>query len=65
MYFESHMHTVQSDGPGSLEDIKVVPMDRELSTAVMTNRTKRITCEDTSYHSQRDQAQWRVLQSLI
>jgi hypothetical protein len=46
VYFDGHMHTVESDGSGSLEDVKVAALNRGLSAVIVTNHTRQITLEE-------------------
>ncbi|MGD9223901.1 MAG: CehA/McbA family metallohydrolase [Desulfobacteraceae bacterium] len=46
VYFDGHMHTVESDGSGSLEDIKVAALNRGLDAVIVTNHTSMITLDE-------------------
>lgn len=45
IYFDGHMHTVESDGSGSIEDLKVAAQARGLDAVIVTNHTKQLTLE--------------------
>ncbi|MBD3343635.1 MAG: hypothetical protein GF401_01080 [Chitinivibrionales bacterium] len=46
IYVDGHMHTLESDGSGTMEDIKVAALKRGLDAVIVTNHTKQITLEE-------------------
>lgn len=42
VYFDGHMHTVHSDGSGTIADLKEAAQARGLSAVIVTNHTKQI-----------------------
>ncbi|MFZ2444888.1 MAG: hypothetical protein WAW37_00885 [Syntrophobacteraceae bacterium] len=53
VYFDGHMHTVESDGSGTMEDVKEAALQRGLSAVIVTNHTKQITLAEWRDMSQR------------
>jgi hypothetical protein len=43
IYFDGHMHTVESDGSGSVEDVKTAALERGLDVVIVTNHAEQLT----------------------
>lgn len=43
LYVDGHMHTVESDGSGTIEDVKDAALARGLSAIIVTNHTAMLT----------------------
>jgi hypothetical protein len=43
IYFDGHMHTVESDGTGILDDVKIAAKERGLSAVIVTNHDNELT----------------------
>jgi hypothetical protein len=46
VYFDGHMHTVESDGSGTVADIKAEALSRGLSAVIVTNHAEMLTVEE-------------------
>lgn len=56
IYFDGHMHTVESDGTGTIEDIKAAARSRGLDAAIVTNHAKQLTLDEWNDLSERAKA---------
>jgi hypothetical protein len=43
VYFDGHMHTVESDGSGTVEDIKTAAVERGIDAVIVTNHAEQLT----------------------
>lgn len=48
VYFDGHMHTVHSDGSGSIADVRAAAMERGLDAVFITNHTGGVSKEVSS-----------------
>ena len=46
IYYDGHMHTVRSDGNGSVADIKATALSRGLDAVIITDHCKQLTQEE-------------------
>ena len=46
VYYDGHMHTVRSDGNGSVADIKATALSRGLDAVIITDHCKELTQEE-------------------
>jgi len=46
VYYDGHMHTVRSDGSGSVADIKATALSRGLDAVIITDHCKQLTQEE-------------------
>lgn len=46
VYFDGHMHTVESDGSGTLADLKTAARHNGVDAVIVTNHTKMLTLDE-------------------
>lgn len=46
VYFDGHMHTVESDGTGTMDDVKTAALNQGLSAVIVTNHANELTPEE-------------------
>jgi hypothetical protein len=46
VYFDGHMHTVESDGSGTVDDVKTAALHNGVDAVIVTNHTKMLTLDE-------------------